>query len=134
MEMNYLEKIGRKQTILISISILLVSLHAIYFYNSVFRETNTQKLLQQIIRFLFTVGLLILVYKGKKWARIVLVILFSIALLGAFFGLFFTQQTMINKIPLIVMIFVYSVSIFHFGLSKSFKAFFLYQNRKKDLF
>lgn len=134
MEMNYLEKIGRKQTILISISILLVSLHAIYFYNSVFRETNTQKLLQQIIRFLFTVGLLILVYKGKKWARIVLVILFSIALLGAFFGLFFTQQTMINKIPLIIMIFVYSVSIFHFGLSKSFKAFFLYQNRKNDLF
>jgi len=131
--MNNLERAGKKNTILISISILLVSLHTIYFYNSVISEVETKKLIQQIIRFLLTIGLLIFVYKGKKWARIVFLVLFSIGILGAIFALISIEQSIVNKIPLMVMVIVYSVSLYHFGISKSFKAFYLFQNEKNKL-
>ena len=38
--MNELAKIGKKRTILISISVLLVSIHTIYFYHAVRPEID----------------------------------------------------------------------------------------------
>lgn len=130
--MNELSKLGKKRTILISISILLVSIHTIYFYHSVRPEIESKKLIQQIIRFLLTVGLLIMVYKGKNWAKIVSIILFSLAVLGALFGLFTLQTPFINKVPMLVMTFVYSMAIYHFGFAQSFKEFFKYQNTETE--
>ncbi len=130
--MNHLETLGKRQTILISISILLVSLFTICFYNSVASEIESKKMIQQTIRFLLTIGLLLMVYKGKNWARIVSIILFSLGVLGAIFGLISVPQSMVIKIPFIVMLLVYSVSIYHFWLSKSFKDFFDYQNIKNN--
>ncbi|MBF6640839.1 DUF4240 domain-containing protein [Flavobacterium sp. J49] len=126
--MNVLAEIGKKNTILISISIVLVSIHTIYFYHSVRPEIETEKLIQQLVRLLLTIGLLIAVYKGKNWARILSIVLFSIALLGALIGLGTFATPFINKIPLLVMIFVYSMAIYHFGFAKSFKEFFEHQN------
>jgi fatty acid desaturase len=133
--MNEQIKTGKKRTILISISILLVSLHTIYFYHAVRPEIETKKLIQQIIRFLLTIGLLVLVYKGKKWAKIVSIILFSLAILGALIGLVtIGSESFVNKVPLLVMILIYSVAVYHFGFSKSFNAFFEHQNGiKKEL-
>jgi hypothetical protein len=126
--MNELTKIGKKRTILISISILLVSIHTIYFYHSLRPEIESKKLIQQLIRFSLTIGLLIMVYKGRNWAKIVSIILFSLALLGALVGLGTLETPFMNKIPLLVMIFVYSMAIYHFGFAKSFKEFFKFQN------
>ena len=130
--MNELIKLGKKRTILISISILLVSIHTIYFYHSIRPEIESKKLIQQIVRFSFTFGLLIMVYKGKNWAKIVSIVLFSLALLVALFGLLTLEILLINKVPLLVMIFVYSMVIYHFGFAHSFKEFFKYQNSKKS--
>ncbi|MBI1182815.1 hypothetical protein GC194_00995 [bacterium] len=127
-EMDELAMLGKKRTILISISILLISIHTIYFYHATRPEIETKKLAQQIIRFLLTIVLLMLVYKGKNWARILSLVLFSIATIAAVIGLVTLNTSIINKIPLMVMIFVYSMSIYHFGFSKSFKEFFQYQN------
>ena len=126
--MNELAQLGKKRTILISISVLLVSIHTIYFYHSVRPEIDLKKLIQQVIRFLLTVGLLIMVYKGKNWAKILAVILFSLGLIGAIIGVGSLDSLFINKTPLLVMIFVYAMAIYHFGFSKSFKAFFKFQN------
>lgn len=126
--MNELTKIGKKRTILISISILLVSIHTIYFYHSVRPEIESKKLIQQLIRFSLTIGLLIMVYKGKKWAKVISVILFSLGLLIILPTLLTIDRPFINKIPLIVMTFVYSIAIYHFGFSKSYKAFFEFKN------
>lgn len=131
--MNELTKLGKKRTILISISILLVSIHTIYFYHSIRPEIESKKLIQQIIRFLFTIVLLLMVYKGKNWAKIVSIILFSLALLGALFGLFTLQAPFINKVPILVMIFVYSKAVYHFSFDQSFKEFFKYQNSKTEV-
>ncbi len=126
--MNELTKIGKKRTILISISIILVSIHTIYYYHSVRQEIEFKKLIKQLIRFTLTVGLLIMVYKGKNWAKIILIVLFSLALLGALIPLGTSETPFINKVPLLVMIFVYSLAIYHFGFAQSFKEFFEYQN------
>ena len=128
--MNLLAEIGRKRTIIISISLLLVSIHTIYFYHSVRPEIETKKLIQQTIRFFLTFGLLYLVYIGKNWARILSTILFSITVIGCLISLFTIQTPIINKIPFVVMIVIYSVAIYHFYISKEFKAFFEYQNNK----
>ena len=126
--MNELTKLGKKKTILISISILLVSIHTIYFYHSVRPEIESKKLITQIIRFLLTIGLLTMVYKGKKWAKIISIALFSLGLLGALIGLITVETPFLNKVPFLVMIFVYSMAIYHFGFAQSFKEFFKYQN------
>lgn len=131
--MNNLSEIGKKKTIQVSISILLVSIHTIYFYHSVRPEIETNKFIQQSIRFLLTTFLLFFVYKGKNWAKIVAVILFFIALTIALISLLITKTPSVNKIPLLVMIFVYSMAIYHFCFSKSFKSFFQYQNNKTNL-
>lgn len=126
--MNHLEKIGKLKTIFISISILMVSLHTIYFYNFNISEIESKKIIQQTIRFLLTIGLLIMVYRGKNWARIVSIILFSLGALAAIVGLTTITSAVVNKIPFIVMILVYSSALYHFWFSKSFKAFFDYKN------
>jgi hypothetical protein len=131
--MNELIKLGKKRTILISISILLVSIHTIYFYHSVRPEIETTKLIQQIIRFLLTVGLLAMIYKGKNWAKIVSLILFPLGLLGALVGLGTLDAPFINKVPLLVMTLIYSIAIYHFGFAKSFKAFSKYQNNESEV-
>jgi prepilin signal peptidase PulO-like enzyme (type II secretory pathway) len=130
--MNLFAEIGKKRTILISISILLVSIHTIYFYHSVRPEIETKKLIQQIIRFSLTVGLLYLIYIGKNWARILSIILFSIGAIGAVISLFTIEIPVINKIPIIVMMLVYSIAIYHFSISRSFKEFFEYQNNRNE--
>ncbi|MEM5564930.1 hypothetical protein WNY78_07430 [Psychroserpens sp. AS72] len=127
--MNELAQIGKKRTILISISVLLISIHTIYFYHSIRPEVDGMKLLQQIIRFLLTVGLLYATYIGKKWGQIITVILFGLAIVGAIIGFLSTLDVpFINTIPFYVMIFIYGIGISHFGFSKSYKAFFEYQN------
>lgn len=126
--MDDLEKTGKKNTILVSISILLVSLHTIYFYHVSVPDFQTKKLIQQLIRFSLTVGLLVAVYKGKHWAKNVSLVLFSLGILGAIFGLTKFEEFSVNMTPFFVMIFVYSLAVYHFAIAKSFKAFFNYQN------
>jgi dolichyl-phosphate-mannose--protein O-mannosyl transferase len=127
--MNELAKLGKKRTILISISVLLISIHTIYYYHSLRPEIDALMLIRQTIRFLLTVGLLYATYIGKKWAKIVTIILFSLALLGAIYAILTSLELpFINTIPFYVMIFVYGNGISHFGFSKSYNAFFEYQN------
>ncbi len=61
--MTPLIQLGKKRTILISISILLVSIHSIYFYHSVLPESETKKLIQQFVRLGLTILLLVAIYK-----------------------------------------------------------------------
>lgn len=131
--MNDLTIIGKKRTLLISISILLVSLHTIYFYHVIRPELESKKLIQQIIRFILTTVLLLGAYKGKKWAKLLSIILFSIAIIGAFTTIIKLEtSSFINKIPIIVMILVYAMAVYHFAISKSYKAFFDFQNSNND--
>lgn len=132
--MNELETIGKKNTILISISILLVSVHTLYLYNSSVSVIETEKIMKQIGRFILTIGLLYFIYSGKNWARIIVIILFSLAVVGATIGLITLNTSLPFKIPLIVTIFIYSLSIYHFAFAKSFKAFFEYQVQKANNF
>ena len=126
-------KTGRKRTILISISILIVSLHTMYYFHSMRPEIETKKLIQQIVRFGLTVGLLVFVYQGRKWARVISLILFSLAILGGLFGILAIEGgTFIGKLPLIVMTLIYSTALCFFGFANSFKAFAAYQRSEKN--
>jgi hypothetical protein len=129
--MNHFAAIGRKRTVLISISILLVSIHTIYFYHSNKPEVDSAKLTQQIIRFLLTAVLLYFLFKGKNWARLVSSILFSIAILGSLIALFTLKGSFIAKTPLLVMLFVYPMAIKHFWFSREYKAFSKHQNSRR---
>ena len=130
--MNLLEKKGQRRTLSIFAAILLVSLYTIYFYQSSIPELDVKKLITQIIRFFLTVELLYLVYIGKNWARILSLILFSLAIILALSVVFSSTFTPLQEIPLYVMIFIYSDAIYHLGFSESFKAFFGFQRRRKS--
>jgi hypothetical protein len=128
--MNEIIKIGKKRTVLVSISILLVSIHTIYFYHAVRPEIEEKKLIQQIIRFLLTSGLLYLIYIGKNWAKKIVIALFTFSIVFACYSLFTIKTSNINKLPLVTMVLVYSFAIYHFLFSKSFEEFQEYQNKK----
>ncbi len=70
-----------------------------------------------------------LVFKGKAWAKNVLIILFSLAAIMAIISLF-SGISLPNKSPLIVMSMIYSLAVYHLNFSKSFKEFFAYLNTK----
>lgn len=125
--MNELAKKGKYRTLLVFLSILLVSIHTIYFYHSVRPEIETKKLVQQIIRFCLTVGLLYLIYIGKIWAKNFAIILFILAIIVAIYGIFNFETSLTIKSPFIVMIIVYSFAIYHLQFSKSFKEFITFQ-------
>ena len=129
--MTPLQQRGRKRTIAAIISILLVSLYSIYIYQSVVPEFKLSKLISQIIRFILTCGLMYLVFIGKKWARTVSLILFSLAVIMAVSFIFSSNFSPLQEIPLYVMIFVYADAIYYFGFSESYKAFAEYQRSKK---
>ncbi|RZJ50931.1 MAG: hypothetical protein EOO19_02025 [Chryseobacterium sp.] len=128
--MNPLQKKGQIRTLSIFAAILLVSLYTIYFYQSSIPELDVKKLISQIIRFCLTVGLLYLVYLGKNWARILSIVLFSLAIILALSVIFSSTFTPLQEIPFYVMIFIYADAIFHLGFSESFKAFIKYQKDK----
>ena len=131
--MNEIIKIGKKRTVLVSISILLVSIHTIYLYHAVRPEIVEKKLIQQIIRFLLTSGLLYLIYIGKNWAKKIAIALFTFSIVFACYSLFTIKTSNINKIPILVLIVVYSLAIYHFLFSKSFEEFQEYQNKKNQV-
>lgn len=129
--MNELIQIGKRRTILISVSILLVSIHTIYFYHALRPEIETKKIIQQIVRFFLTVGLLYLIYIGKNWAKNIAIVLFTLSAIIALYSAFTINTSIINKTPFIVMLMVYSFAVYNFTFSKSFTAFQEYQNNKK---
>lgn len=130
--MNYLEKKGQRRTLSIFAAILLVNLSTIYLYHSPRPEIDVQKLISQIIRLFLTAGLLYLIYIGKNWARILSIILFSLAIILALSVIFSSNFTPVQEIPFYVMIFIYSDAIYHFGFSGNFKAFIEHQKRVKN--
>lgn len=130
--MNALERTGKRRTLWLSASILLLSVWSIYFYQSVQPEINFPKLFSQIVRFILTIILLFFVYQGSRWARITALVLFSIGLVLAITAVFALQhQSFFTEIPFYAMIIIYADALFLFGFSRSFHAFRAYQKRRK---
>jgi hypothetical protein len=127
--MNPLIRQGRRQTIGIFVSLLLISLYIIVYYQ-LFMPQDLKKLLQQIIRFGLTGFLMYFIFQGKNWARLTMGILMS---LGALLGLLslLIPVPIIYKIPLIVMTIIHSIAIYHLFISPAFKAYFKYLNLQR---
>jgi hypothetical protein len=130
--MNQFEIAGRKGTIQIFTSVLLLSLFTILPYQIETEFADTKKLFQQIFRFGLTILLMYFLFRGKNWAKIVLTILFSVAVLLAFVSLFTLPAA--GKIPASVMILIYGIVIYHLNFSVYFKAYFNYLQRKNKSF
>jgi hypothetical protein len=123
--MNELARRGKIATIRIFASVLLISIYTIVTYNLVVDNVETKKIVQQVIRFCFTLLLMYFVLRGQKWAVVIFTILFSIAAVAALFPLF-NHESLSRKIPLIVMFLIYTIAVYHLNFSKSFKEYFNY--------
>jgi hypothetical protein len=129
--MNQLVKAGKRNTLLLAASILLVSLHTIWYHHSLV-DVDTKKMTQQSIRFILTLVLLFGLYKGKTWARTLCLVLFSISVIGGVTAIVYIENDIAHKIPLMVVVLVYGVAIYHVGFSKSFKAFYHHQKGQQQ--
>ena len=126
--MNPLIKQGQRQTRAVFVSLLLISLYIIVYYQ-LYMPYDLKKLFQQIIRFGLTGFLIYFILQGKNWARLTLGILL---ILGTLLGLvsLLLPVPLIYKVPLIVMTIIDSVGVYHFFFSKAFKAYFNYLTLK----
>ena len=75
------------------------SLMTIVLYNAL---SGTQRLPVQLVRFALTVGLAVCLYKGQLWARYVMAVLFSIAVV---FSVFVIPAMINNANPLLLAYF-----------------------------
>ena len=123
--MNDLAKQGKITTTRVFASVLLISIYTIASYNLIMENVETKKLVQQIIRFCFTLLLMYFVFKGKKWAVVVFTVLFSIGIITALLALLL-KIPFTGKIPFLVMVLIYAVAVYHLNFSKSFKEYFKY--------
>ncbi|MGY3795186.1 hypothetical protein [Aquimarina sp. 433] len=126
--MNTLINIGKDRTILISLLVLIVSVISVYLYS--FGMLGFES-----TRFVATAFLLIMIYKGKNWAKITAIILFSLTILGILVALSSSQMIiipLIDKIVSGIIALVYAMAIYYFGFAKSFKTFVRHQNSKES--
>lgn len=116
---------GKIMTIRVFASMLLISIYTIVTYNIVVPNVETTKLIQQIVRFSFTVLIMYFVFQGKNWAKNLMSILCGLAIIGGLIAIV-SPINFVQKIPLIVMILIYSFALYHFNYSPSFKEYFNY--------
>ncbi len=136
---GFLINIGRKRTLWISGTILFVSVYLIsfFFYLSSKHEIYYKNLFNDIIKegliFLFFSFLLTFTYKGNKWAKNILLIIFLIKIyyslqVIAYVSTVLSDLSRFNINFLLIKVVVYSIAILHFCFSKSFKVFAKHQN------
>jgi predicted neutral ceramidase superfamily lipid hydrolase len=115
-------KRGRTTTLSLFASVVLISLYVLVVYHLAVRPIQVSKVVAQLIRLVLTIYLLYQVYKGKRWAVTITTVLFTLA---AFVGLLplTTPGPLETKIPLLAMVFIYGFGVYHFTLSKNFKAY-----------
>lgn len=142
---GFLINTGKQRTILVLASIFLVSLYLTIFtadyyfkipdhykYSSRIKST----VIENIIKTCCSCFLVIGTYKGSKWFKylLLLFIAFDLIMIVRFISFTLSSpklQTDLNLNYLHVKIFVYSLAIIFFFFSKSFKAFFEYQQQTK---
>lgn len=138
---GFLISIGKKRTLWVSYSMLILSIYIIGFYSYyVIKYLPTYDLiflkvdaaLETIKLILFSI-LLKYIYKGKIWAKQVLMatlifdIVISLKQIATTLSLS-SDFSKINKINLLSSIFIYCLAILHFNFSKSFNVFTEHQN------
>ncbi|WP_116790136.1 hypothetical protein [Flavobacterium psychrotrophum] len=126
--MNHLQITGRNITIRIFAGILLISIFTIVTYQLPLEFLDTKKLIQQIVRFGFTILIMYFVFQGKNWARVMLTILCTLAIFLGIISLF--VLTWPAHIAILLMILIYGMAVYHLNASVSFKAYFKYLQEK----
>ena len=127
--MTELVKQGKQRTINISVGVLIVSLLSIVMHHMSTEDVGLVKMISEGIRFALTAALLKEAFRGKRWARVILMIVCLIATVSSIGTFFSSEADFINKLPFLIMAIVYAVAFYHFGFSKPFKAFYEHQNR-----
>lgn len=130
--MTELEKEGKQRTGMICIGILIFIVYGIIYQNMVSTDVGIVSMFSQGIKLLLMIGLLAEVYKGKKWAKILMIIVSIIGVFGSVYGYAFLEGSLIDKLPFLITACLYLVAIYHLGFAKSYKAYFAHQNRYDD--
>ncbi|WP_271765828.1 hypothetical protein [Aquimarina algiphila] len=130
---------GRRRTKILGLSIILFSINAdlITLLSYTEAEISAFLIFKHLFRFLATVFLVISTYKGKNWARIILIICFSLAILLAFFMFFvllLSDITTLKKVLSVIIstFLIYGLSVYYFIFSLNFKAFFKEQQNNNQ--
>lgn len=120
-EMSQSARIGRKRILLLFASMLILSITNIYNYQDTFGG-DISKLYQQIIRFVLTVLLMWAILEGRRWAKILMTVLLTLAIILGIYA-FFIPSTLNQMIPFIVMIFIYTLAVCYLNFSEDFKEY-----------
>lgn len=122
---------GRNLTIRVFLSVLLISVYTIVYYQLMVKNIDAKKLTQQIIRLGLTILMMYFIFKGKTWAKTTMSVLLSLAILVGIVSLFM-PLTIAGMIPLIVMLFIYFLALYHLNFSVYFIEYFKYLKSKNS--
>lgn len=131
--MDELTKKGKHQTVLICVCILLIIISA--FIKTQYNRPDMKALQGLVIPSALTIVLLIFAYLGKNWARIAFTIYVGIGIILSMIIILpiVSEKEMPVLIILGYIFTVFVASFYHFGFSKSYKAFQSYQKEKEEI-
>lgn len=125
--MNDLAKKGKTLTLITIAGILSISIYMIVAYQMEQTAFDWKKFGSQCFWFLMTVGLLSLVYKGKKWAVILSLFILGLFAIASLVVIAIGKGPLEAKILMHVILWVYGWALYHFGKSKAYRAFYKFQ-------
>ena len=127
--MDELVQDGKGKFKAVALTLLGMSLYVIISYHVVNEMVDQGRLVKQVVRFGLEILLLILIYRGVRWARLLFSFLLGIGVIG--FGvLLFMGGMNTDFVSLILMIVIYSNAIYAFNFSPSVAAFMKYQRNE----
>lgn len=128
--MDELEKQGRNDVLRSLASIILFSIYVSVTYHVALGQIDKTKLVVHIVRFSFTLLILYLIFQGYSWARNLFTVLAALGIIMLILPLF-NDLPIINKIPLLSGLVVYSLAIYRLNFSATVKAYFSYKNENR---
>jgi hypothetical protein len=122
---------GRKKTLMVIYLIIGLSLSVIILSHLTFKPLNAKEITKELIRLGIEIGLFYAIFIRKNWARIFMVVLFMLGLLGSIFSMI----ALLGKSPFafisLILIFVYGYATYYFIADKDFNTFFEYQEKNE---
>jgi len=120
---NQIANKGKLKAVIIVLILIGLSLASMIFAHLTFRDFTTKEISKELIRFALELGIYYAILKGKKWARVIITILFSFGILISFIAIISFCYTIVNLV-FMALILSYAYAIYFFNADKDFKIYF----------
>lgn len=132
-DQDYIEK-GRKKTIKLFLSLISFTLILSLFQDMIFFNLDSYNIMNVFFRILFEFTLFIFIYRGKPWARIILILFYASRIIFYGITLYYASHYLWHDIIIkSLLILMFSYALYFLLGDKNFLKYFSAQHQTDQL-